>query len=294
MEFYHLRSFVAVAQTGNLTRAAKRLYTTPPAISAHIKALEEELSTELFNRSSKGMELTEKGQLLLVKAQRTLESAVDLVNLAASNQHEIIGSFRLACNANVQQLRLAELVDNLRENCPGITLEVAAQSSGKILQALSKHQLEGGFVYGAVPQDMLAIKVKEQPITTVAPMSFGMGAAQEMQNVAIAQLSELPWIMMGEHCPFDQYLRGKFANELPFAVQSSDEATRLALVTQGLGVSFLELEEALKAAASEQVQILPALDFTMPLSFVVARERAGEPLIAAMLQEVRVAWDIKL
>ncbi|SGZ10696.1 Probable transcriptional regulator, LysR family [Moritella viscosa] len=42
MEFYHLRSFVAVAQTGNLTQAAKRLYTTPPAISAHIKTLEEE------------------------------------------------------------------------------------------------------------------------------------------------------------------------------------------------------------------------------------------------------------
>ena len=41
MEFYHLRSFVAVAHTGNLTQAAKRLYTTPPAISAHIKTLEE-------------------------------------------------------------------------------------------------------------------------------------------------------------------------------------------------------------------------------------------------------------
>ena len=62
MEFYHLRSFVAVAQTGNLTQAAKRLYTTPPAISAHIKTLEEELSNPLFIRSSKGMSLTDKGQ----------------------------------------------------------------------------------------------------------------------------------------------------------------------------------------------------------------------------------------
>ncbi len=88
MEFYHLRSFVAVAQTGNLTQAAKRLYTTPPAISAHIKSLEAELATPLFIRSSKGMALTEKGQLLLTKAQVTLDSAVDLLNLAANNQHE--------------------------------------------------------------------------------------------------------------------------------------------------------------------------------------------------------------
>ena len=89
MEFYHLRSFVAVAQTGNLTQAAKRLYTTPPAISAHIKSLEDELSTPLFIRSSKGMALTDKGQLLLKKAQITLDSALDLVNLAANNQHEM-------------------------------------------------------------------------------------------------------------------------------------------------------------------------------------------------------------
>lgn len=47
MEFYHLRSFVVVAKTGNLTAAAKQLCTTPPAISAHIKGLEDELKKHL-------------------------------------------------------------------------------------------------------------------------------------------------------------------------------------------------------------------------------------------------------
>jgi len=106
LEFYHLRSFVAVAQTGNLTQAAKRLYTTPPAISAHIKSLEDELSTPLFIRSSKGMALTDKGQLLLKKAQITLDSALDLVNLAANNQHEIMGTFQLGINLTAKQIKL--------------------------------------------------------------------------------------------------------------------------------------------------------------------------------------------
>jgi DNA-binding transcriptional LysR family regulator len=60
-----------VANTGNLTLAAKQLCTTPPAISAHIKSLEDELKTPLLVRSSKGMALTEKGELLLSKAQNT-------------------------------------------------------------------------------------------------------------------------------------------------------------------------------------------------------------------------------
>ena len=114
MEFYHLRSFVVVAKTGNLTLAAKQLFTTPPAISAHIKALEEELQTALFVRSSKGIQLTEKGELLLPKAQNTLDSALSLVNEAADNQHEIIGTFKLAINQNAIQLKIPTLVTNIQ------------------------------------------------------------------------------------------------------------------------------------------------------------------------------------
>jgi len=122
MEFYHLRSFVVVAKTGNLTSAAKQLCTTPPAISLHIKTLEEELKTPLFVRSSKGMSLTSKGSLLLEQAEKTLNSAIDMVNLAAENQHEIMGEFTLAVNQSASRLRVPQLLNNLNENCQGISL----------------------------------------------------------------------------------------------------------------------------------------------------------------------------
>ena len=133
MEFYHLRSFVIVAETQNLTQAAKRLCSTPPAISAHIKTLEQELGTVLFIRSAKGMTLTEKGQFLLVKAQKTLDSAVDMVNLAAENQDELIGHFNLGLNQSVQALKCSELINNIAENCPGISLQLEQSSTGKII-----------------------------------------------------------------------------------------------------------------------------------------------------------------
>ena len=139
MEFYHLRSFVAVAQTGNLTQAAKRLYTTPPAISAHIKSLEAELATPLFLRSSKGMALTEKGQLLLTKAQVTLDSAVDLVNLAADNQHEIIGTFRLGNNLSVEQVKLTELANIKAQWCNSGYCLLCCNNTNKIIWDLTKN-----------------------------------------------------------------------------------------------------------------------------------------------------------
>lgn len=287
MEFYHLRSFVAVAQTGNLTQAAKRLYSTPPAISAHIKSLEEELATPLFIRSSKGMALTEKGQLLLKKAQVTLDSAVDLVNLAADNQHEIIGSFRLGNNLSVEQVKLAELAINIQENCPGISLAIHQQSSGKTLQDIRAHQLDGGYIFGEIPDDFVGITVLAQQITTIAPLTFDTS-----KIFTVSDLSQQPWIMMGEYCPFDDMLKSKLGNNISSVLKSSDDGTRLALVKNNFGLSFITLCEARVAEKSKIVQIIPTLDFTTALHFVVAKNRIKEPVIKALLLEIRILWQL--
>ena len=285
MEFYHLRSFVAVAQTGNLTQAAKRLYTTPPAISAHIKSLEAELATPLFIRSSKGMALTEKGQLLLTKAQVTLDSAVDLVNLAADNQHEIIGTFKLGNNLGVEQVKLAELAENLQENCPGISLVIRQQSSGKTLNDIRNQQLDGGYVFGEIPDDFISVIAMEQTITTIAPLTFDVS-----QTLTASELGQQPWVMMGEYCPFDELLKDKLGKNIASVLKSSDDGTRLELVKKSFGLSFITLEEAQLAEKDNFVRIIPSLNFTAPLHFVIAKNRAQDPVIKALLQEVRILW----
>lgn len=287
MEFYHLRSFVAVAQTGNLTQAAKRLYTTPPAISAHIKMLEEELSTPLFIRSSKGMSLTEKGQLLLKKAQITLDSAIDLVNLAAQQQHEIMGTFHLGINLSAKQVRLSSLAQNIQENCPGISLEVHSQSTGKVIDDIRAKQLCGGYIFGDIPEDFVGIAVMQQQITTVAPITFDIS-----KILTPADLQSHQWIMMGDYCPFDHFLKQKLGNNIASVMKTSDDGTRLELVKHGLGLSLLEKEEALEAEKANSIQILSEIDFSTTLHFVIAKNRANEPVIKAFMQEIKVLWDI--
>lgn len=289
LEFYHLRSFVAVAQTGNLTQAAKRLYTTPPAISAHIKALEDELSTPLFIRSNKGMSLTDKGKLLLKKAQLTLDSAVDLVNLAADNQHEIIGTFQLAINLTAKQMRLPELAKNLQQNCPGINLDIHQQSTGKTIKEIREQQLSGGYIFGDVPDDFIGLAVMQQEITTVAPSDFDCS-----EILTQTDLSKQQWIMMGDYCPFDNLLKDTLGQNIPSVMKTSDDGTRLELVKNGLGLSFLEKQEALLAEKEQQIKIIPNLDFLTTLHFVIAKKRVNEPVIKALMQEIRVLWNLPL
>ncbi|MBU2893370.1 LysR family transcriptional regulator [Colwellia sp. D2M02] len=280
MEFYHLRSFVSVANTGNLTQAAKRLYTTPPAISAHIKYLEEELNTPLFIRSNKGMALTEKGKILLEKAQVTLDSAIDIVNVAAQQQHEVIGNFSLAINVNSEQVQLTDLITLLQQDCPAINLTVNAQSTGKTLVDIKTGLIDGGYIYGDIPEDCLGVTVLTQVITTIAPIHF-------RNNISAYELSQQPWIMMSDYCPFDHFLTEKLGTTIKSVLSTADDNSRLALVTSGLGLSFLEKESALTAKKNQQIHIISALDFTTPLSFVIAKNRVDEPIIKAVFTSVK-------
>jgi DNA-binding transcriptional LysR family regulator len=75
MELYQLRSFVAVAEAAHLTRASEKLHVSQPAVSAQIKALEDELDLALFERTSSGMVLTSAGRRLLADAEKVLAAA---------------------------------------------------------------------------------------------------------------------------------------------------------------------------------------------------------------------------
>ena len=110
MELYQLKTFVMVAAEENLTRASERLYTSQPAVSAHIKALEEELGVALFIRSKKGMQLTKEGQLLLPKALEILDSAGDLLNQARRLQGKPIGNTRIAVSSNSPHLGIMDFL----------------------------------------------------------------------------------------------------------------------------------------------------------------------------------------
>ena len=75
MELYQLRSFAAVAELAHLTRAAEKLHISQPAVSAQIKALEDELGVILFERTPQGMLLTAAGRKLLPEAEKVVAAA---------------------------------------------------------------------------------------------------------------------------------------------------------------------------------------------------------------------------
>ena len=290
MELYQLRTFVIVAEEENLTRAAKRLYMTPPSVSAHIKALEDELNLQLFERTSKGMAITEQGKHLKAKAEQILHAAQDLVNHATKMQQFLMGQVNFGLNATANFLRVPQLIGQVQENCPGIELSFVASASGKIIDALKDGTLDMGYIFGPSP----APEIFTQQLTTAqlviaAPKQW----EAEIDQAKWADIAALPWISSPYYCPFQTIANELFDQHnlsLRQIAQSGDEETKCQLVGAGVGLALLEKSEAEQAVEAGKIVVWQTDSIWCDLSLAYLANQQEHPLIQAIVSIVEEVW----
>src|ERR1700761_8595677 len=95
MELRHFRYFVAIAEERSFTRAAERLWVAQPSLSSQIRRLETELGVRLFERHTRGVDLTDAGALLLKRARATLEAADVARATGRDLEAGLVGTVRL-------------------------------------------------------------------------------------------------------------------------------------------------------------------------------------------------------
>lgn len=146
MEISHLRAFLAIADLGVMTHAATQLHLTQPALSAQLARLEEELGTSLFDRSPRGMTLTEAGRTLLPYARETLlrldDARVAVDALRGLDQ----GSLSIGGGATATTYLLPPVLGRFHELHPGIRFYVREQPSSGIAEAVLAGELDLGVV----------------------------------------------------------------------------------------------------------------------------------------------------
>jgi DNA-binding transcriptional LysR family regulator len=138
--------FYTVANTGNISKAAKELYISQPAISKSIQKLEESLNCKLFSRSSRGVMLTEEGQLLyghVKEAFETLTTGEDQLkrSIALGVGHLQIGVSSTLC----KYVLLPYLKEFIRLN-PHVSISINCQSTNETLQLLDDNKIDIGLI----------------------------------------------------------------------------------------------------------------------------------------------------
>ncbi|MGB0665087.1 MAG: LysR family transcriptional regulator [Pontibacterium sp.] len=292
MELYHLRTFVKVADTGNLTRASEALFTSQPAISGHIKALEDELGLRLFSRSAKGMSLTPAGKSLYAQAQATLDAAQAFKFAAQALKNELVGELKVGVHTDFDFVRTGHLYANMHARHPKVPVHFLQGSSYITNGQLRDGQIDIGFMFGENhANDVEMYLVEEVPMAIVAPAKW----ADKIEGADLAKLAQQPWVYTSSSCPFFVLMESVFS-DCPVKVRQhawvdSEDAVR-QLVKSGVGLSVLRLDDAQRMAALGEVAIWEGDVPSIPMSIATLKRRKGEPVIDAFKQLVFETWQI--
>lgn len=293
MELYHLRTFVTVAEEQHLTRAAERLHTSQPAISAHIKALEEELGLSLFDRTPRGMQLTPAGAQLFERAQRALAAAGDFVHHARGMRDELVGNVRIGLNTDADFLRLGELQAALSERHPRLGIEFLAGNTGVNIPSMRVGKLDAAFVSGSCDDALFESHVLCDEILAVAVPER---LRAQLDGCDVAALASQPWVYTSPDCPYHLAMRALFdahgcKPERTF-VADQEDAVR-AMIRAGVGLGIMRRSEIERIAAEGEIHALPLELPPLNLRLAYLRKRANDPVIRAVRAAVFEVWALE-
>ncbi|MEM6587531.1 MAG: LysR family transcriptional regulator [Pseudomonadota bacterium] len=179
-----LRSFLVIAATGNLTHAADRLGRTQSAISVQLRNLEQTLGATLFNRSVKGMTLTEAGERLLPKAEATVAQLQDMRRLFDA---PLTGRLRIGIPDDYEGRILVGALARFARMHPGV--EVTAHSGCTVAYAkdVREGQLDMAVCSGAEPRDGV-------------PVSCEAAVWANARSITVPMDGPIPLAMLDRRC----------------------------------------------------------------------------------------------
>jgi LysR family transcriptional regulator, hca operon transcriptional activator len=241
MELRHLRYFVAVAEEGSLTLAArKRLHTAQPSLSRQIRDLEDEVGVQLLSRSARGIELTGAGRAFLDHARLALtqtEAAIEAARRAAQPIKPIF-SMGFLTGQEVDWLPHAPGI--LGDELPNIEIRVSSGFSTNLADDLQRGKLDVAFLRTEPKPDLRYQLVRKEPLTVILPSDHALAGNQAIDP---HDLSGQTFIGISDVAPvlraaIRDYLKRSGVEIVP-TVEVDNFAMAISLVTSTRGLALL-------------------------------------------------------
>lgn len=255
MELKQLRSFAAVVRYGSFTRAAENTYLSQPTISTHIRALEEELNTQLLLRDTKNLQVTPRGQELYECACRMLELQDNLLQRWRQSDQHII---QLGASTIPSAYILPEVLPRYGKENPGSYFVVHQSDSRQVIDGVAGGLFDVGM--SGMPCQDEAIRCEpffRDRMVLITPVSRRFLAMQSQGEQALPELLHEPIILReagsGSQKSADRFLAqmGLRETELRVTARVNDQESIKNLVSGGLGVSIVS-EKAVRDFVAEK------------------------------------------
>jgi DNA-binding transcriptional LysR family regulator len=295
MELRHLRYFLAVAEEGHFGRAAKRLHIVQPALSMQIRALEVELGTPLFERTSRRVLLTEAGVLFRVEAERTVQQATRAKDVAQRAARGEVGTVRVGFVGNAAFAgKLAADVSSFKLAYPRVDLEITELSPLRQVEDVLSGHLDVGYV-----TDFQYTQEEELAVDRIAewPWLLAMRSGHPLGGRAAASARALrgeAFVVYAAHPADDgmvRVLRQLLGQEPRVLHHVPNTLTVLTLVAAGVGLTLVPA--SLGTVNIPNVMYRPLAGFPLRSHLVlVSRRNEPSPAVRSYIKISRASGDI--
>lgn len=280
MNLRHLRTFVTIAETGSFQAAAERLFLTQSAVSMQMKALEESLQAELFDRGKRPPVLSALGRALLDRA-RDLVDQVENFRRAAAGGDDLLGSLTLGVIPSATTSILPGALARLRDEHPNIQVRIEGGLSAGLEDLVSGGVIDAAVVTepARLPAGLNSLTIFSEPLLIAVP-------AQTEDGTAAALLEKLPFIRFNRATGIGRIIETTLQSRGIRVVETMEldsiEAI-LMMVSRGLGASVVP-ERSLTEGFAATVRTLPfeGAAVTRNVGLVVRRRQSETPLVSAL------------
>lgn len=290
MELYQLRTFIVAAEEGQITKASRRLHLTQPAVSAQIKALEQEIGLPLFERTGCGIVATRAGEELLKDAYRVVGASKELVLHGRKLREQLCQELRLGTIMHPRFIELGPLVLRLLEIYPMLRIKLNHGLSERVIESMRSGELDAAFLLGGEREDDISyVDLARIEYCVVAPIAW----AADIDSATLEELAKFPWLGAPPGSSQATLLARLFpdSGRQPVRIVEVDqETTMVCLVLEGVGLCLMRRELAEGFRRAEQVAIWPGAGPKATLSFIYETAREGDPAIAATIKVAGELW----
>ncbi len=267
-DWNHIRAFLATAEEGSLSAAARHLGLTQPTLGRQVAALEQDLGLLLFERPGRTLRLTAAGDELLAEV-RAMGAAADRVALVASGQSQSIeGRVAITASDVYSAFLLPEALRKLRLRAPNLTIDVIAAND---IRDLMRREADIAIRHVRPDQpDLIARLLREDTAHFYASKSYLERAGRPE---TLADLARHDFVSFGDTDQMLTHLNplGIPVTETNFRVGSQSGVVAWELVRQGLGIA--PMSDTVAAGATGLERVLPDMDpIVFPIWLTTHRE----------------------
>jgi DNA-binding transcriptional LysR family regulator len=277
LEITDLRVFMAVAEEGNITRAARRMEYVQSNITARIRKLEEELGVPLFDRHPKGVTLTPRGVVLRGYAEGILQLVEEAIR-ETTDREEPHGMLSIGVVETVASTKFMEILANFQARYPGVSLSLQSGTSPELLSKVSEGKLDGAFVSLEVDGRKW---ITEYQIHDEVSLYY----SGDVPNMASAT-----WIMFSQGCPYRlaaEHWLLSLETKPRNVIEVNTLETMINAISMGLGIALLP--HSVVSIHNERIkrQSIPETYANMVTSLVRRRDKYCSSSFAAFVEEIK-------